>query len=279
MASSNFHTPTTLTTSSVLIDTAGVTDKRNLVYSSSSGKFIATVQAIPVGIVRMYASGTAPSNYLICNGQAISRSTYSVLYGVIGTKYGVGDGSTTFNLPNFINYAFPYGSIANTSLPTTMNVGDTTFTSTHTHNTTITKTVDDGAYNHSHTAGGNQSADHTHNFGSDTSTSASHTHQVGSNSTAHSHSIALTNVSGSGNTGGISGNHSHSIGGASASHNHSVNTSTYNANETSTHTHASSNNGGTHSTHNYNIAINTTVLNHSHTYASATGVFFYIRYQ
>ncbi len=82
MSSSKFSTPTTLTTQSVLIDTSSVSDKRNLVYSSSSNKFIATVQAIPIGIVRMYVSGTAPSNYIICNGQAISRTTYSALYSV-----------------------------------------------------------------------------------------------------------------------------------------------------------------------------------------------------
>jgi hypothetical protein len=289
MAVSKFSTPTTLTTSSVLIDTAGVTDKRNLVYSLSSSKFVATVQAIPIGIVRMYANGTAPTNYLLCNGQSINTYTYRTLHAVISNKYGgtaynAGTtdqpaASTTFTLPNLINYAFPYGSSANTSLPTTMNVGGTTFTSSHTHNTTITKTVDAGAYNHSHTAGGNQSVDHTHNFGNATTNSAGHTHILGSNSTAHSHSIALTNASGSGNTGGISANHTHNIGNASASHNHSLNTSVYNANTDNTHTHTSSNNGGTHSTHNYNIAINTTALNHSHTYASATGVFFYIRYQ
>ena len=275
MASSNFHTPTTLTTSSVLIDTAGVTDKRNLVYSSSSGKFIATVQAIPVGIVRMYVSGTAPSNYLICNGQAISRSTYSVLYGVIGTKYGVGDGSTTFNLPNFIDYAFPYGSIANTSLPTTANIGGTTFDSSHTHNTTISRTVDGGSsksHTHSHTLSNDQTSDHTHNFGNTSANSGGHIHIFANTSTSHQHNYQISNNSGSGNTGPISGNHTHNIGGASASHNHSVNAA-------STHTHSSSEAGGNHSSHNYSITINTTTFNHSHSLSSVTGVYFYIRFQ
>ena len=275
MASSKFFTPTTLTTSSVLIDTAGVTDKRNLVYSSSSEKFIATVQAIPVGIVRMYVSGTAPSNYLICNGQAISRSTYSVLYGVIGTKYGVGDGSTTFNLPNFIDYAFPYGSIANTSLPTTANIGGTTFDSSHTHNTTISRTVDGGSsksHTHSHTLSNDQTSDHTHNFGNTSANSGGHIHIFANTSTSHQHNYQISNNSGSGNTGPISGNHTHNIGGASASHNHSVNAA-------STHTHSSSEAGGNHSSHNYSITINTTTFNHSHSLSSVTGVYFYIRFQ
>jgi microcystin-dependent protein len=54
----------------------------------------------PSGTITMYAGSTAPSGYLLCQGQAVSRTTYAKLYGVIGTTYGVGDGSTTFNLPN-----------------------------------------------------------------------------------------------------------------------------------------------------------------------------------
>ena len=48
----------------------------------------------------MFAGATAPSGWLICDGSAISRTTYSTLYAVIGTTYGSGDGSTTFNLPD-----------------------------------------------------------------------------------------------------------------------------------------------------------------------------------
>jgi microcystin-dependent protein len=55
---------------------------------------------IPFGIVTDYAGTSAPSLWLLCYGQAISRTTYSDLFGVIGTTYGTGDGSTTFNLPD-----------------------------------------------------------------------------------------------------------------------------------------------------------------------------------
>jgi len=48
----------------------------------------------------MWTTGTAPTNWLICDGTAVSRTTYATLFGVIGTVYGVGDGSTTFNIPN-----------------------------------------------------------------------------------------------------------------------------------------------------------------------------------
>lgn len=54
----------------------------------------------PIGSISAYASTTPPIGWLNADGSAISRSTYANLYAVIGTTYGVGDGSTTFNLPN-----------------------------------------------------------------------------------------------------------------------------------------------------------------------------------
>ncbi len=59
-----------------------------------------TVQGVPSGSVFCMAVATVPSGYLECNGAAVSRSTYSVLFAVIGTAYGTGNGSSTFNLPD-----------------------------------------------------------------------------------------------------------------------------------------------------------------------------------
>jgi len=56
---------------------------------------------LPIGSMVPYGSTTAPTNWLICDGSAVSRTTYSELFAVIGTSYGSGDGSTTFNLPNY----------------------------------------------------------------------------------------------------------------------------------------------------------------------------------
>lgn len=52
------------------------------------------------GLVVMYGAATAPTGWLLCNGTAVSRTTYAALFAVVGTSYGTGDGSTTFNLPN-----------------------------------------------------------------------------------------------------------------------------------------------------------------------------------
>lgn len=61
------------------------------------------------GSVNMYAGNVIPAGWLLCDGSAVPRATYPELFGTIGTTYGVGDGSTTFNLPNFTN-AFPRGN-------------------------------------------------------------------------------------------------------------------------------------------------------------------------
>ena len=67
------------------------------------------------GVIRMYAGSSAPQGYLLCDGSAISRSTYSSLFDVIGTTFGVGDGSTSFNLPN-LSGKVPMGNSQNHAL-------------------------------------------------------------------------------------------------------------------------------------------------------------------
>ena len=57
-------------------------------------------QAVPAGSVFNFAASTAPTGYLECSGAAVSRTTYAALFAVTSTTFGVGDGSTTFNLPN-----------------------------------------------------------------------------------------------------------------------------------------------------------------------------------
>ena len=56
--------------------------------------------SLPAGLVFPYAGTSAPSGYLLCDGSAVSRSTYSTLFTAVATTYGTGDGSSTFNLPD-----------------------------------------------------------------------------------------------------------------------------------------------------------------------------------
>ncbi len=60
----------------------------------------ATHMLVPPGSVVAYIASSAPGGWLLCDGSAISRTTYSILFGIIGTTYGSGDGSTTFTLPD-----------------------------------------------------------------------------------------------------------------------------------------------------------------------------------
>lgn len=67
------------------------------------------LKTVPVGTVLAVAGDKIPEGFLPCNGASISRTTYQRLFEVIDTKYGIGNGSTTFNLPN-LNNRFIQGS-------------------------------------------------------------------------------------------------------------------------------------------------------------------------
>ena len=86
----------------------------------------------PTGGLIMWGTGTAPSGWLLCDGAAVNRTTYAALFAVISTTFGVGDGSTTFNVPNYTN-RMPYG----TTLGATGGSADAVVVS-HTHTATVT---------------------------------------------------------------------------------------------------------------------------------------------
>ena len=81
----------------------------------TADKFVSTAMA---GMIQMFGGSTAPTGWLLCNGAAVSRTDYAALFAVIGTTYGTGDGSTTFNLPN-LQGKFPLGSSSSYSLAST----------------------------------------------------------------------------------------------------------------------------------------------------------------
>jgi microcystin-dependent protein len=93
----------------------------------------------------MWGTGSAPSGWLLCAGAAVSRTTYAALFALIGTTFGSGDGSTTFNLPNYTN-RMPYG----TTLAATGGSADA-ITVAHTH--TATSAVADPGHTHGYVIG------------------------------------------------------------------------------------------------------------------------------
>lgn len=70
---------------------------------------------VPTGSLFPFAGSAAPTGYLLCDASAVSRTTYATLFGVIGTTYGSGDGSTTFNLPD-LRGRLPMGAGTGTGL-------------------------------------------------------------------------------------------------------------------------------------------------------------------
>lgn len=80
---------------------------------NTSGQYVITDVAMygrgDIGEIKPFAGSVIPTGWLLCDGSAISRTTYSDLFAVIGTTYGTGDGSTTFNLPD-LRDRFPVGA-------------------------------------------------------------------------------------------------------------------------------------------------------------------------
>lgn len=73
-------------------------------------EFVVVVnEVVPTGSILPYGGSSAPSGWLLCYGQAVSRTTYADLFAVIGTAFGAGDGSTTFNAPD-LRGRFPLGA-------------------------------------------------------------------------------------------------------------------------------------------------------------------------
>lgn len=71
-----------------------------LTSNGSSAPSFQDIPAQPSGMVQMFAGSSAPTGWLTCDGSAISRTTFAALFAVIGTTYGAGNGSTTFNIPD-----------------------------------------------------------------------------------------------------------------------------------------------------------------------------------
>ena len=110
---------------------------------------LAGIVTVPTGTVIWTARNSAPTGYLKANGAAISRSTYADLFAAIGTTYGVGDGSTTFNLPD-LRGEFVRGWDDGRGVDTGRAIGTTQSDELKSH----THTINDPGHSHSTAAGG-----------------------------------------------------------------------------------------------------------------------------
>jgi microcystin-dependent protein len=162
----------------------------------------------PVGEITMWGTNSAPTGWLICDGTAVSRTTYSGLFALIGTTYGVGDGSTTFNLPNLKGRVAVGRDSADTDWDT---LGETRGTKTH----TLTS-AEMPSHTHVQDAHGHGQNPHNHFLWITSAVNGSHTHTYtyddvstiqrgsGSFSSASAPSTDTNNT-------GTNGSHSHDV--------------------------------------------------------------------
>lgn len=161
----------TVTTGTAPLTVASTTVVSNLNADTVDG-YHGSDLLTPAGAIVAYGGASAPSGWLLCDGSAVSRSTYAGLFAVLSTTYGVGDGSTTFNVPN-LQQRFPLGKAASGTGATLGGTG--------------------GAIDHTHT-----------NY--------AHYHGMGTGATAAvdiSHTHAASSVTGT--VGGADGTHTHGI--------------------------------------------------------------------
>lgn len=203
------------------------------------------VASMPIGSITMFAGAAAPINWALSTGQTVSRTTYSDLFALIGTTYGSGDGSTTFNLPDFRN-RFPAGLGSATWSDARGETGGSkdAIAVTHTHaidhdhaSASTSSDTHSHSANHNHTATTGAAGVHSHNVNTrdnmsaggstgdpmisnstgtaslrETSSQPSHTHTVtvdtksfSTGTDAHTHTLDLPSFAGTSGSGGSSG--------------------------------------------------------------------------
>jgi microcystin-dependent protein len=154
-----------------------------------SGANLTGIEGIPTATIVPWSSASVPTGFLECNGQAVSRSTYSALFAIIATTYGVGDGASTFNVPNLSDNV-AVGKSNNKAIASTGGAN------------TVASTGNIGGSTANATLSTAQLASHSHSAGA---TKGGPNHNVGPAA-----STQQTNITSTGNE-GSGGGHSHNM--------------------------------------------------------------------
>lgn len=219
-----------------------------------------TTVEMPTGsiIVWVGAPSSRPTGWLNCNGLAVSRTTYADLFAVIGTYFGAGDGSTTFNLPDFRGLSLVGAVSANAGIAVGNTAGGKVWLQgTSDPFTALSHTTDTWA--HTHTFSDDSQGSHTHAIDHSTTTTFSSSTAL----SGHTHTYAASTS----NTG-----HAHTVGdlGASSGTIGVRNTSATEPAASSGHTHTVANvSGGNAHTHTVTEGCST-CSGHNHTYTGST---------
>lgn len=251
------------------VATAGIADSAVTSAKIADGTIVlgdlaAALQAflVPTGSINAWSTNTAPTGWQLCDGTAVSRTTYATLYAVIGDTYGAGDGSTTFNLPDLKGRAIVGRDSTQTEFDSLAETGGAkTHTLTSSEMPAHVHAI--SAYSHATTSTADLS--HTHTFSGTVAGDGAHSHSITISDPGHLHTRAYGSVNrGTGSTpttvpvngGGIpnhdSGSNTTGITASSASathsHTYSGTTSAMSAGSTHNHTigdHAAKDTGST----------------------------------
>lgn len=150
---------------------------------------LASASSLP-GDIRMSGSSSVPTGWLACDGSAVSRTTYADLFSAIGTAFGAGDGSTTFNVPDFDEHV-PYGS-GTESIGAVVGANEKDLQHDHAVGTLATGSA--GAHDHGGATGA-PSATVNRTIVGDPTASATHTHTISSDG-AHTHTVTGSTANG-----------------------------------------------------------------------------------
>ena len=150
----SLKSPSSLSGNVALTLPSSITNGGFLQTDGSGNLSFQIVAGVPTGSVFCMAVISIPSGYLECNGTAVSRSTYSALFAVIGTAYGSGNGSSTFNLPD-LRGEFIRGVDRGRGVDSGRNIATSqgSQNSSHNHSASSTSSVSDPGHNHSMSVG------------------------------------------------------------------------------------------------------------------------------
>lgn len=232
---------------------------------------------IPVGTVLSFSGETPPEGYLLCHGQTLSRNEYADLFNIIGSKYGNGDGNTTFNLPDLRSRIAIGLDNRDTSFNQIGNIGGEknhaiTLKELPAHHHSATTTTDSSG-THMHSASSNSIAGHTHSITGTATSAGGHTHTINNSGTLNI-PIYVDNVASGTNKVGFypkgtgfsninsiftwdEGTQNHQVSAIGGVHAHSMNS-------TGAHTHSISGTAVSNGSHSHSITINNSGA-HTHT--------------
>ena len=162
-----------------------------------NGSDLTGIEGTATGTILPWSAASLPTGFLECAGAAVSRSTYSALFGIVGTTYGAGDGSSTFNLPNLADNV-PVGKSPGKALASTGGANTATSTGNVGGSTANATLSSPQLASHSHTVNPSNTGNNPTgpggnfaNFSSQSNAKTVNTTNTGSGG-GHSHNMSAT---------------------------------------------------------------------------------------